>query len=56
LTPWADRNQLRSTRRRTRLLQLVRAGESVDRGERISDPGEIRKRAASTEKNFVPAA
>jgi glutathione S-transferase len=30
------RNQFRSTRRCTRLFQRVRAGEGVDRGERIS--------------------
>ena len=33
------RNQLRSTRRRTRLFQRVRARESVDRRKRVSDPG-----------------
>ena len=37
------RNQFRSTRRCTRLFQRVRAGEGVDRRERISDPGQIRK-------------
>ena len=46
------RNQLRSTRRCTRLLQRVRAGESVDRGERISDPGEIRKRRRVDREDF----
>jgi hypothetical protein len=37
----APGNRFRSTRRCTRLFQRVRAGEGVDRGERISDPGEI---------------
>jgi hypothetical protein len=46
------RNQLRSTRRRTRLLQRVRAGESVDLGERISDPREIRKRRGVDREEF----
>ena len=31
----------RSTRRRTRLLQRVGAGESIDRGKRIGDPAQI---------------
>ena len=42
----------RSTRRRTRLLQRVRAGEGVDRGERISDPGEFRKRRGVDREEF----
>ena len=53
---WVVQDILRSTRRRTRLLQRVRAGEGVDRRERISDPGEIENGAVSTEKNFAPAA
>jgi hypothetical protein len=38
------RKSVRSTRWRTRLFQRVRAGEGVDLRERISNPGEIRKR------------
>jgi hypothetical protein len=34
----------------------VRAGERVDRGDRISDPGKFKNGAVSTEKNFAPAA
>ena len=63
LQPWTRRltaGQLRfapprisrSTRPRTRLLQRVRAGESVDRGERISDPGEIQKRRGVDREEF----
>jgi hypothetical protein len=42
----------RSTRRCTRLFQRVRAGEGVDRRERISDPGEIQKRRGVDRKEF----
>ncbi len=40
------------TRRRTGLFQRVRTGEGVDRGERISDPGEIRKRRGVDREEF----
>jgi hypothetical protein len=43
---------LDQTRRCTRLFQRVRAGEGVDRGKRISDPGELRKRRGVDREEF----
>ena len=50
------RNQLRSTRRRTRLLQRVRGGEASIVESELAIRVKFENGAVSTEKNFAPSA